>query len=244
MAMQGPIRSAWSAPHLTPDARARLSGWDWLASIDPGITRDLLDMAMQRRVSEGTIVYQAGAESGEVFGVISGQVVLWHRSGSSDAQFVHMFRTGHWFGYGPILAGERRRHQCIARTTCELAVLPGADLRRFLAQAPENWHALASLVDMQGQESELAGLDLLRRSQEERLVATLLRFAGCRLGNAPDGPPWNVAMTQQEIAEAANMSRNTTSRLLVQLELECLVALHYRHLSILDADRLRAKLGN
>jgi DNA-binding transcriptional regulator LsrR (DeoR family) len=49
---------------------------------------------------------------------------------------------------------------------------------------------------------------------------------------------------QLEIAEAANMSRNAASRLLVQLKLEGLVALHYRHLSVLDADRLRAKLAD
>lgn len=230
--------------HMAPEARKRMLEWGWLSHIDPEIAERFLDLATLRSVPEGAVVYQAGADGGEMFGVLSGQVVMWHRHGSTDAQFAHMFRTGHWFGWAPILAGERRRHQCVARTDCELVVIPRANLRTFLAQDPEHWHALASLVDIQGQLSELAGLDLMRRSQEERLVATLLRFAGCRLADAPDGPPWNVAMTQLEIAEAANMSRNAASRLLVQLELEGLVALHYRHLSVLDADSLRAKLAD
>ncbi len=241
-AMQGPIHSAWSAPQLPLDARRRLLDWGWLSHIDPEIAGRFLDLATMRSVPEGAVVYQAGADGGEMFGVLSGQVVMWHGHGSTDAQFVHMFRAGHWFGWAPILAGERRRHQCVARTDCELVVIPRANLRSFLAQDPEHWHALASLVDIQGQQSELGGLDLMRRSQEGRLVATVLRFAGCRLGDAPDGPPWNVALTQLEIAEAANMSRNAASRLLVKLEKEGLVTLHYRHLSVLDAGRLRERL--
>jgi CRP-like cAMP-binding protein len=242
--MQGPIRSAWSAPQLPPDARKRMLDWGWLSHIDPEIAGRFLDLATVRMVPEGAVVYQAGADSGEMFGVLSGQVVMWHQHGSTDAQFVHMFRTGHWFGWAPILAGERRRHQCIARTDAELAVIPRGILRSFLSQDPEHWHALASLVDIQGQQSELAGLDLMRRSQEGRLVATLLRFAGCRLADAPDGPPWNVALTQLELAEAANMSRNAASRLLVEMEADGLVALHYRHLSLLQPDRMRALLGD
>jgi CRP-like cAMP-binding protein len=219
--------------------RALVSRWGWLSRIDPAIAQSLLDLAVWRSVPEGTVVYQAGASSGDMFGVVSGQVVLWHHEGNTDAQFVHMFRAGQWFGYAPILAGERRRHQCITRSQCEFAVLPEASLRAFLAKDPEHWHALASLIDMQGQSSELAGLDLLRRSQTARLSATLLRFAGCRQTNSPDGPPWEIAMTQMELAEAANMSRNAASRLLVKMEQDGLVRLHYRHLAVLDADGLR-----
>lgn len=201
-------------------------------------------MAVWRTIPEGAVVYQAGSGSGDLYGIVSGQVVLWHADSSTDAQFVHMFRVGQWFGYAPILAGERRRHQCVTHSVCHFAILPEPKLREFLAQDPEHWHALASLIDMQGQISELAGLDLLRRSPEKRLAATLLRFAGCRLANNPDGPPWPIAMTQLELAEAANMSRNAASRLLVDMEAAGLVALHYRHVSVVDADRLRAMLGD
>jgi hypothetical protein len=39
-----------------------------------------------------------------------------------------------------------------------------------------------------------------------------------------------VYQTQLELAEAANMSRNAASRLLVEMEADGLVALHYRQL--------------
>jgi CRP/FNR family cyclic AMP-dependent transcriptional regulator len=231
------------APHAGI-ARQLIASRGWLAYIDPGIANRILDMAVWRTVPEGTVVYQAGASSGDLYGIVSGQVVMWHGKGSTDAQFVHMFRVNQWFGWAPILVGDRRRHQSIARSVCHFAVLPEARLREFLSQDPEHWHALASLVDMQVQVAELAGLDLLRRDQGERLAATLLRFAGCRVDNAPDGPPWPIAMTQLELAEAANMSRNAASRLLVDMEAAGLVALHYRHVSVVDADRLRAMLGD
>jgi len=173
---------------------------------------------------------------------VSGQVVIWHSETSKDAQFVHMFRAGQRFAYAPILAGERRRHQCVTRAVCRFAILPELRLRKFLAEDPEHWRALASLIDIQSQMFELAGLDLLRRSLPARMAATLLRFAGCRLKNAPDGPPWEIAMTQAELAEAANISRNSASWLLVQMEEDGLVALRYRHLAVLNPSGLRAML--
>jgi CRP/FNR family transcriptional regulator, cyclic AMP receptor protein len=231
-------------PHPAANARQLIASLGWLAEIDPIIANRILDMAVWRTVPEGTVVYQAGAGSGDLFGVASGQVVIWHGGGSTDAQFVHMFRVGQWFGWAPILAGDRRRHQSITRSVCHFAILPETRLRAFLADDPEHWHALASLVDMQAQISELAGLDLLRRRQDKRLAATLLRFAGCRLQNSPDGPPWPIAMTQLELAEAANISRNAASRLLVKMEAEGLLRLHYRHIDVLSPDGLRDMLDD
>lgn len=223
-------------------ASHRLTSHGWLSQVEPEIAGRMLDMAVWRKVPEGTAIYRIDDETADLFGIVSGQVIVSHGRSNLDAQYVHMFRTGQWFGFAPVLSRARRRVQCIARSECHLAILPKRALRSFLDEHPAHWHAFALLVDIQSDSSALAGIDLLRRRQEERLAAVLLRFAGCRLANNPDGPPWQIAMTQVELAEASNMSRNSASRLLVDMERQGLVALQYGNVSVLDPDRLRAEL--
>lgn len=227
----------------TDTLKRRILARGWFDGAAPEAANQLLELCVWRHFSPGQSVFRIESESADLYVVAEGQVaVTQHFHGHLDAANIHLYRAGEWFGYTPIIRGAPRRIQTMARTDCVLAVIPELRLRSFLADHPEHWQLMALIADSQGIMNGLAALDLSRRSPLERLCGALLRMAGCRQIDGPDGPPFDVTASQTELAEASNLSRNATALLLRQMEKEGLVALHYRRLTLLRPDRLRTTL--
>ena len=235
--------AAVSTPADNPvaaDWRDRLRGAGWLLGARLALVERFLDHCVLRKFEEGDVIFAQGALSGELFGVVDGQVAASrHGEGNDDVDLMHIFRTGEWFGYAPVLEGRPRRIQATARRVTRVAMVPDGRLRSVLANDPVLWELIAWLSDAQGRMLALGSLDLCRKSQRERLIATLLRLAGCRTTDAPDGPPHDIAASQAELAEMSNMSRNVVSRLLQDFEKRGWIELKYRHLYLLDPGAMR-----
>ena len=243
MAVAEAARAAPESVAGSASLRRRLSEGGWLRGGDPAAVGRLLDLCFWRRYSEGDVIYHADGEAGDLYGVVEGQVaVCHHHQGHVDVEYLHLYRAGQWFGYAPVLRSEHRRIQTVARTACLLAVVPEGRLKPFLGESPEHWRLMALMADAQAQLNGLAALDLVRRAPEQRLAAALLRLTGCRLRDAPDGAPWEIRVSQQELADVSNMSRNAASRLLQGFETAGIVVLHYRQLELLHPARLRRML--
>ena len=230
-------------PAATVDWRAWLQATGWLAGARPGLADRLLEICLIRQYEEGDVIFREGIASGDLFGVVEGQVAASHfGQGNDDVDLIHIYRPGQWFGYGPIVEGGARRVQVTARRPSRVAVAPEGRLRGLLNDEPGLWELMAWLSDVQGRLMIVSSLDLCRKSQRLRLMATLLRLAGCRIEDGPEGPPYEIAASQLEIAEMSNMSRNVVSRLLQALGKEGLVVLKYRHLHLPDPGAIRRQL--
>jgi CRP-like cAMP-binding protein len=238
--------STFSMPFSERDLatmQKRILTHGWLREAAPDHVSHLLALAQWRRISGGSTIYRSESQAGDLYAVADGQIAVSHHNQSNmDVENIHLYRVGDWFGYAPILCHEPRRFQTTARTDCVVAVIPEGQLRALLVDKPHYWHLMALIADAQGRVNALAALDLTRRSHLGRLCATLLRLAGCRLADGPDGPPFDIAISQTELAEASNLSRNGVSRRLQGLERDGHIALHYRHISVLRPDTLRKLL--
>ena len=82
--------------------------------------------------------------------------------------------------------------------------------------------------------------DLLIPDAEARLVAVLLRFAGLRRPCVDNPATVTVPVTQQDLAAAANLSRNWTGSILRRLATAGLVDTGYSGITIRDPRALRA----
>jgi CRP-like cAMP-binding protein len=69
--------------------------------------------------------------------------------------------------------------------------------------------------------------DLMIRDSERRCAAALLRLAGCRYAGPQDVTPVEVPLTQNELAGAANLSRNSVGTMLQRLATRGFVEVGY-----------------
>ena len=158
----------------------------------------------------------------------------------ADTPIMHFVRPVFWFGYVPILTSRPRRVAASAKSPVWLARIPQATVRALLTERPEWWRHLMQLSIIYGDVSQTIAADLLIRDSERRCAAVLLRLGGHRFAGPNDQEPVEVAVTQDELAGAANLSRNSVGTMLRRLAARGLVEPGYRGMTIRAPQALRA----
>lgn len=232
-------------PKLPDRAEARLflESNGWLATSDPAFRAAMLDGCRWRVLSEGDVLAHEGDTDMALFGVAAGCLAATSRFASSDVEIVHIWHAGDWTGEVPLVTNGSRRGTVTARVPTLIAHVPAPIVRTLLTEHPAYWREIAELCEKRAALASLGGLDLLRRDAAQRCVAALLRLAGCRERDAPDGPPFMAVVSQQELAETSNLCRNVVGQLLNDLESEGLIGRGYRRLFVNDPAALRARLA-
>jgi Crp-like helix-turn-helix domain len=82
--------------------------------------------------------------------------------------------------------------------------------------------------------------DLIIRDSDQRCAVALLRLAGRRYANPQDVTPVEVPLTQNELAGAANLSRNSVGTMLQRLEKRGFVEVGYGAMTVRAPAALRA----
>ncbi len=132
-------------------------------------------------------------------------------------------------------AARRRRQNPALAWACS----PGCG-----ANAPhpttEWWRELTRLSIIYGDVAQNVAADLLIRDSERRCAAVLLRLGGRRFPSPGDEQSVEVPIRQDELAGAANLSRNSVGTILQRLKARRLVEPGYRGMTISSAKALRA----
>jgi CRP-like cAMP-binding protein len=224
--------------------RALLTEHGWLSFCDPMFADAVLALCRWRLLEDGEILSHPDLDELTMFGIAAGHVVgEQHPLGSIDFGLSAVWHAGSWVGFAPLLNGSERRGVIRARGEALVAVLPGRAMSDLLGSRPQWWRELARLPYLVSQIHAGGGQDLLRRDATERCLAVLLMLAGCRWADLPGGPPYVAPVSQQELGERCNLSRNGVVGILKTLAATGAITLGYRQILVNDAAGLRARLA-
>lgn len=211
-----------------------LASRGWLADTPAEFRSRFLSAARWRRIDPGMTVTLGGEERDDVVGLAHGTVVMTSTLGGAGTPIMHMAHAVSWMGYGPVLLERPRVVTVEARTLLWIAVIPKATILPLLDETTLWWRCFTRLLAEYGDISAMIAADLLIRQSDRRLAATILRFAGLRRCGAPTAAPVRVLATQAELADAANLSRNTAGTILRALAKEGYVDIDYRGIIVVD----------
>lgn len=217
-----------------------LSSRGWLAGVDSAFRAELLANAGWRRFETGAQITLAGDEDGALIGLADGFVAFHVAFGQPASPILHVTPPVFWMGYRPIVSGEARIATAVARGPVCCATIPRRRVRALLAARPEWWRHFVELSLEYGDTAALIGADLLIADAEARVIAVLLRFAGLRRAAWAPEAPVQVPVTQQELAGAANLSRNWTGTILRRLAARGFVETGHGGIAVTAPEALRA----
>ena len=218
------------------DVRALALEEGWLSETPSDFQSAILERCVWQRILPGVALTHGGDSHGGLVGLIRGRVDFISAIGPSDTPIAHIARAPFWFGELPV-AGRLRTTTVISRTVCDIALVPQLALEAVLAAKPDRWRLLGTLSARGIFLVTLIATDLLIRDSQRRCVAVLLRIAGCRKAGTTR---CEAEIGQDELADMANMSRQTVGVVLRTLEAQGAVKLGYRSITITDPVRLRA----
>ena len=220
-----------------------LASRGWLAGTQPEFRNRFLSLARWRAVEPGMTVTLGGEDIDDVVGLAEGSVVLTSVLGEATTPVMHMAHAVFWVGYGPLFLDQPRRVTVEARTSLWVARFPKAKILALLCETPAWWRCLTPLLLEYGDICALIASDLLIRRSDRRLAATILRFAGLRNPGTAPCHPVRLPVTQSELAEASNLSRNVTCVILQEFAAKGWIKVEYRGLVLDDAQGLRRFLA-
>ena len=221
------------------EGMAILGDRGWLGDTPDEFREAILAVSGWQSLEPGAPIQSGGEDGGELIGLAQGIVELRTIFGRADTPLMHLAHPVFWFGYVPILTGRPRGIAAAAKTMVWLARIPQAAVRALLDKRPEWWRNLMQLSIIYGEVSQTVAADLLIRDSERRLSAVLLRLAGRRFAGSADDEPVEVPITQDELAGAANLSRNSVGTMLQRLAKRGLIERGYRGIEIRAPAALR-----
>lgn len=207
------------------DARLEvLTKHGWLSHAPDNFRRQLLSGVLWRRLEPGQPVSMAGTDEGELLGLCEGVLAITSGIGTADSMVtLHLARPPFWIGHGPLITGQPRRATAIARTNGWMVRIGAQRFNGLLAANPGWWRWLNLLSAEYGDIAFKIASDLAIRGSERRLAAVITRMSGHRAGLP--GPTIDVLpITQKELAEACNLSRNTAGAIIGRLAAQNFVA--------------------
>jgi CRP-like cAMP-binding protein len=219
-----------------------LAGSPWLAPRPQEFREIFLAMARWHRADTGAVITLAGEEADDMIGLADGTAALIAAQGRADTPIMHLVRAPFWMGYGPMLLGKPRVVTAIARSPVLFASFPKAKIVPLLESRPGWWRPFTALLGEYGDLSALIAADLLIPNSEARCAAVLLRFGRARFPGPADADEIEVPVSQDELALAANLSRNSAGSILRVLSADGLVRTGYRTIIIQSPAALRARV--
>ena len=153
---------------------------------------------------------------------------------------MHLAHPVFWLGYIPALFNKPRRIAASARTRAWVVRISERTIKRTLSEHPHWWAHFLQLLLNYGDVNATMASDLMIRDAERRCAAALWRLAGCRFASPQDAGAVEAAVTQDELAGAANLSRNSVGVMLRRLERRGLIRVEYGRMIVLAPRVLRA----
>jgi len=212
----------------------------WLSTTPVEFQRVLLSNCRWQSLEAGVSIQEGGEEIGELIGLAQGVVEMRTVLGPSDTPIMHFAHPVFWFGYIPIIFGTSRRITGSAKTKVWLARIPHGAVMAALNERPEWWRHFLQPALIYGDVAATIAADLLIRDSERRCAAVLLRLGGRRFASPADSEKVIVQVTQDEIAGAANLSRNSVGAMLKRMAARGLIELGYRGVILCAPPALRA----
>lgn len=214
----------------------------WLDRQPRKFRERLLSMCRPRIYRQGSSLAHMGDEIEEFMGILEGCAEIHWEGFGEQSYHIQLFWPGDWFGEYALITGKPRKVAAIARTDVKAAVVPARALLSMLEKHPSGWRSIA---DLAAEHYELAInnlIDHLHPGKDSRCAAILLGLAhkGGTLRETSGGI--SIPISQTELAQLSNLSRNSIGTALKQLREQGLVDLQYGNIRICSVAALAKHL--
>ena len=211
----------------------------WLAKQPAEFRDECLTQGRITSVRRGEAIYREGDEGLSIYGLQAGAVAVLIGPPRLAPRIVDIIGPGSWFGVGPVLTGRRRSLEVRALSDCTLLMVPGPVVEHWSSFRPEYARAIGALAIIGHEVASRVAAELLIPSSSRRIAAIIMRIAAPESGEARVDAK-GILVTQAQLAEMANVSRNVANGVLCRLRDAGWIETSYGRVTVRDSAALAA----
>jgi CRP-like cAMP-binding protein len=205
----------------------------WLSRQTASFRKVWLEQGRIITVRRGEAIYREGDEGRNMYGLIAGGVAVIIGPPRLAPRLATIMGAGTWFGAGPVLTGELRSIEFRAAEDSSFLMVQGPAVEQLARAQPENARAIGALAMIGHDLAVRVAAELLIPSSARRVAAVILRTA------APDSHEGrvgseDVCVSQTQLAEMANVSRNVANAALRHLRDAGWIDTRYSRIRVLN----------
>jgi len=211
----------------------------WLARQPADFRQECLSQGRLLTVRRGEAIYREGDPGLSIYGLASGTIAALIGPPRLTPRLVDILSPGSWFGVGRVLTGSHRSAELRASSDCLLLMVRGSTVEQLSSARPDYARAIGALAMIGYAVANRAAGELLIPSSSRRIAAIILRIAAPDSAEARVGSE-GVLVTQAQLAEMANVSRNVANGVLCRLRDSGWIETSYGRVGVRDPDALAA----
>lgn len=218
--------------------RTRLLTGHWFSSLPAALQDSLIDGSRLRRLVPGKALFRRGDPPCGLYAVLEGAIRIGSVSEQGKQTILSRIELPYWFGEVSLFDGLPRTHDAFSEGHSILLQVPHSTLVNLLEKESHYWRYFALLM------SQKLRLTFVYLEQQSLLPAPA-RVA-CRLLLIAEGygeinhSRRVIEASQEQLAQMLSMSRQTTNKILKDLEAQGVLEISYGEIRILDLNKLRA----
>lgn len=201
----------------------------------------LAQIARERRFDRNQVIFYEGDLGGSLYIIAKGTVKIVMMADDGREHILGLLHAGDFFGEISLIDGEPRSATAIAQDKVSIVMVSREDFVRLLRENPEmSLKIMVTLCErLRKTDKHVESLAFL--SAPGRVAQVLLNW--CE--RHAEGVSQNIViphkMTRQEFASIAGTSRETLTRVLMDLQDDGLIRLEKNEIHVHDRHKLRAK---
>lgn len=208
----------------------------WFGQIAPERQAKLLAAGRVRLLRNRQRVYRLGDPPNGLYGVISGEIRLIGYPVAGRELLLRRLKPGSWFGELSTVDGGPRPQDAVSFGASKVLHIASRAFEQISRDDPKIFRDVARLLgERQRTAVQYAGM-ILSLPAKLRLANLLLAALDA---NGEARSERTVSLTQNEIAAALGVSRQTANKLLQSLEQSGALSLGYGRITVVNLARLR-----
>jgi CRP-like cAMP-binding protein len=216
-----------------------LSDVGWLARQPADFREECFSHGRMVAARRGEAIYREGDAGFSIYGLASGAIAVLLGPPRLAPRIANIMVPGTWFGAGSVLTGNPRSLEFRALSECRLLMVPGPAVEHLSKTRPEYARAIGALAIIGHNVASRVAGELLIPSSSRRIAAIVLRIASPDTAEARVGSD-GIVVTQWQVAEMANVSRNVANGVLCRLRHDGWIETRYGRVTVRDHAALAA----
>lgn len=199
--------------------------------------------ALNKTFHKGEIIYFPSEPAESVLLLARGRVVIKDITPDGKESILAFIEEGEVFGELALVDETRRNEYAEAAEDSQILAVARDDLLWLIGQRPDVGLRVTKLLGLRRRRIENRLRNILFHSNRERISSLLLELLdsyGERVGDR-----WEIRLrlSHQELANLIGATRESVTLILGHLQLEGLIQVRRRRITVLDRDALEAAVG-
>ncbi len=185
-----------------------------------------------RKYHKKDMIYEVGQYPKWLYFVASGSLKSFQINDFGKEFTTNIYSKGDFFGYLPLLQGEKYHDNVATIDDCELRLIPIEDFTLLLFNNREFSAKFIKMLANQSEEIEKQLIEMAYSSVRKRVANALLKFSESKHTTV-------MSILRDDIASLAGTAKETTIRTLSDFKQEGIIAIDDNKIELLKIDKLK-----